>query len=100
MRLCLTGIEDINRRTDLHKLLVRNGGAFAKDLELNSSANVTHLLCGAERGEEVDAKGWTRKMQVAEKANRRGLGTIRMVWEEWFWDCLEFRGAWLRYTSY
>lgn len=45
---------------------------------------VTHLLCS---GDDV-----TDKMKYAEKFNQRGESDIKLVWEEWFWDCVNFGG--------
>lgn len=71
--------------------MTKNGGVFVKDLTSNSK--ITHLLCGSERGEDVDERGWTRKMQHAEKQNGKYQDRkISLVWEEWFWDSIEFGG--------
>ena len=51
---------------------------------LERPVRVTHLLCSGE--EETD------KMVYADKFNKQGEANIKMVWEEWFWDCLEFGG--------
>jgi len=46
---------------------------------------VTHLLCSGN--------GETDKMHYARKFNERGEADIKLVWEEWFWDSLDFGGA-------
>jgi DNA replication regulator DPB11 len=63
------------------------GGMYAKALE--RPIRVTHLLCSG------DAE--TEKMRYAEKFNNAGEARIHLVWEEWFWDSLDFGG---RYPSY
>jgi hypothetical protein len=45
---------------------------------------VTHLLCS---GDEE-----TEKMKYAEKFNKQREAKIWLVWEEWFWDSVEFGG--------
>ena len=80
--LCPSGISDITRRTQINKLLTRHGGAYLKSLE--RPVKVTHLLCS---GDEE-----TEKMVYAEKFNQRGEAKIHLVWEEWFWDSLDFGG--------
>lgn len=80
--LCPSGISDITRRTQINKLLTRHGGAYLKNLE--RPVKVTHLLCS---GDEE-----TEKMIYAEKFNQRGEAKIHLVWEEWFWDSLDFGG--------
>jgi len=46
---------------------------------------VTHLLC---LGDEE-----TEKMKYAEKFNKQREAKIWLVWEEWFWDLMEFGGG-------
>ncbi|KAF7354687.1 hypothetical protein MSAN_01382400 [Mycena sanguinolenta] len=84
--LCISGITDIVKRTKINKMLTANGGTYVKALE--RPVKVTHLLCGAEQTEETD------KMRYAEKFNRAGEANppIQLVWEDWFWDSLEFGG--------
>ncbi|KAF5379657.1 hypothetical protein D9615_005773 [Tricholomella constricta] len=80
--LCPSGITDITRRTQINKLLTAHGGVYLKNLE--RPVKVTHLLCSGD--EETD------KMRYAEKFNSRGEANVHLVWEEWFWDSLEFGG--------
>ena len=82
MVLCPSGISDITRRTKINNLLVANEGTYLKNLE--RPVRVTHLLCS---GDEE-----TEKMLYAEKFNSRGEAKIHLVWEEWFWDSLDFGG--------
>ena len=82
MILCLSGIADILRRTEINKLLTQHQGVYVKNLE--RPVKVTHLLCSGDDE--------TEKMQYAEKFNSRGEAKIHLVWEEWFWDSLEFGG--------
>ncbi|KAK7060262.1 protein kinase activating protein dpb11 [Paramarasmius palmivorus] len=80
--LCLSGIPDIERRLKINKRVVANGGTYVKVIE--RPVRVTHLLCSGD--EETD------KMHYAEKFNSKGEANIKLVWEEWFWDSLEFGG--------
>ncbi|KAF4614207.1 hypothetical protein D9613_008021 [Agrocybe pediades] len=80
--LCPSGITDITTRTRISKLVTAHQGEYVKNLE--RPVRVTHLLCS---GDEE-----TEKMRYAEKFNERGEARIYMVWEEWFWDSLEFGG--------
>ncbi|KAJ7766878.1 hypothetical protein B0H16DRAFT_374721 [Mycena metata] len=84
--LCISGISDIVRRTTINKALTTGGGTYVKDLV--RPVCVTHLLCSGEAGVETD------KMRYADKFNRAGEADppIQIVWEEWFWDSLEFGG--------
>ncbi|KAG6853350.1 hypothetical protein C0991_005081, partial [Blastosporella zonata] len=80
--LCPSGINAITRRTQINKLLTEHGGVYLKNLE--RPVRVTHLLCSGD--EETD------KMRYAEKFNSKGEANVHLVWEEWFWDSLEFGG--------
>lgn len=83
--LCVSGINDIVRRTQINKAVTARGGTYVKALE--RPVRVTHLLCAG------DAE--TDKMRYADKFNRAGEADplIQLVWEEWFWDCIEFGGV-------
>ncbi|KAF9078080.1 hypothetical protein BDP27DRAFT_1310729 [Rhodocollybia butyracea] len=80
--LCISGIPDILRRTEISRIVMTQGGQYVKDL--NRPVRVTHLLCSGDK--ETD------KMHYAEKFNKQGEADIKLVWEEWFWDSLEFGG--------
>ncbi|KJA25092.1 hypothetical protein HYPSUDRAFT_214141 [Hypholoma sublateritium FD-334 SS-4] len=80
--VCPSGITDITRRTQISKILRKHDGIYLKDLE--RPVRVTHLLCS---GDEE-----TEKMRYAEKFNAKGEAKIHLIWEEWFWDSLDFGG--------
>jgi hypothetical protein len=84
-----SGIVDITRRTLINKLLSKQEGEYVKNLE--RPVKVTHLLCSGD--EKTD------KMRYAEKFNSRGEANIRLVWEEWFWDSIEFGGESIHYRN-
>jgi DNA replication regulator DPB11 len=70
-------------RTEINRLVTQNGGKYVKALE--RPVRVTHLLCAGDQ--ETD------KMKYARKFNQRGEANIKIVWQEWFHDCLEYGGA-------
>ncbi|KAH8831551.1 hypothetical protein DL96DRAFT_1705981 [Flagelloscypha sp. PMI_526] len=80
--ICISGLEDVEKRLEIHKLTTRNGGEYKKNLE--RPVTVTHLLCAGDI--ETD------KIKYASKFKRTGESEIHLVWEEWFWDSLEFGG--------
>ncbi|XP_006458959.1 hypothetical protein AGABI2DRAFT_183783, partial [Agaricus bisporus var. bisporus H97] len=80
--LCLSGITDMERRVKINKLVTKHGGVYVKNLE--RPVKVTHLLCSGD--EETD------KMRYAVKFNKRKEAVIHLIWEDWFWDCVEFGG--------
>ena len=85
--MCVSGIEDLDRRTAINRTVTQHGGKYVKNIE--RPVRVTHLLCS---GDEE-----TEKMLYARKFNERGEADITLVWEEWFWDSLDFGGA---YSSF
>ncbi|TFY58573.1 hypothetical protein EVG20_g8092, partial [Dentipellis fragilis] len=82
--LCLSGIEDMERRTEINRIVTAQQGSYVKVIE--RPVRVTHLLCSGDGENETD------KMRYARKFNERGEAKIWLVWEEWFWDSLEFGG--------
>ncbi|KAG2363840.1 hypothetical protein BDR07DRAFT_1281295 [Suillus spraguei] len=80
--LSLSGIDDLEQRANINRILTRHGGTYVKAIE--RPVKVTHLICSGDNE--------TEKMRYADKFNKRGEAKIHVVWEEWFWDCLEFGG--------
>lgn len=80
--VCLSGITDILRRTEISKLVSTHGGTYVAKLE--RPVKVTHLLCSGD--EETD------KMRYAQRFNDKREANIQLVWEEWFWDSLHYGG--------
>jgi DNA replication regulator DPB11 len=87
--LCISGDMERDVRDNIHDLVVQHGGIATKVLE--RPVKVTHLLCV---GDTV-----TEKMKYAEKFNARGEAKVQLVWEEWFWDSLEYGGISYLYPS-
>ncbi|KAF9790343.1 hypothetical protein BJ322DRAFT_1035700 [Thelephora terrestris] len=82
--IALSGVDDANRQKQINQLITYNEGIFAENIE--RPVKVTHLLCS---GDEK-----TENMKYAEKFNNLGEANIKLVWEEWFWDCIHFGGRW------
>ncbi|KAI6143841.1 hypothetical protein EDD17DRAFT_1421986, partial [Pisolithus thermaeus] len=80
--LSMSGIDDADRCAEISRLFTAEQGVYVKNIE--RPVKVTHLLCSGD----VE----TDKMRYAERFNQRGEASIHLVWEEWFWDCLEFGG--------
>ena len=83
VKLCITGMEDINLRNQIHSLLAKEGGVYLKSLD----GTVTHLLCCSP--------DHSAKLKWARDHNRprSQAKQIHIIWEEWFWDSMEFGGA-------
>ncbi|EIN03978.1 hypothetical protein PUNSTDRAFT_93421 [Punctularia strigosozonata HHB-11173 SS5] len=80
--ICQSGDAMPDERSRVAKLVQGEGGEYVKAIE--RPVRVTHLLCsGTEQ---------TDKIRYAKKFNDRGEASIKLVWEEWFWDCVAFGG--------
>ncbi|KAF8526261.1 hypothetical protein BU17DRAFT_62242 [Hysterangium stoloniferum] len=88
VKLCLTGMDNVGMRSKMQVLLIQEGGVYMKSLD----TSVTHLLCCASNSS--DKIQWSKEYNQKFKSRK-----IQMVWEEWFWDSLEFGGRWDE-TSY
>ena len=75
----------------IQKLVESNGGTYVETI--GKGVQLTHLVCGPDRGDKCDERGFTAKMKFVEKLNKVVEEQVQLVWEEWFWDCLEFRGT-------
>ncbi|EKM57882.1 uncharacterized protein PHACADRAFT_26455 [Phanerochaete carnosa HHB-10118-sp] len=82
--LCVSGIEDVARRTEINRLVTSQGGAYVKNIE--RPVRVTHLLCATSIEQPSE------KMQYATKFNARKEADIHIIWEQWFWDCFKLHG--------
>lgn len=85
--IALSSVDDADRQKQINRLITYNKGIFVENIE--RPVKVTHLLCS---GDEK-----TGKMKYAEKFNKSGEADIKLVWEEWFWDCIHFGGTNLPY---
>ena len=81
--VALSGIDDADRENQINRLVTYNKGIFVKSIE--RPVSVTHLLCSGDEN--------TEKVKCAEKFNKKGEADIKLVWEEWFWDCINFGGT-------
>lgn len=99
LKIAVTGIDQIDRRKQIIKYINANGGVYSKDLE----RSCTHLVSVA-RTTDTKSKAsekirWAlREIGECEMARRRGKRVegedFRVVYEEWIWDCVAFRGRW------
>lgn len=85
----VTAIHDSEVKTDIRKRLEKGGGVYVE--EVRKDSHPTHLLCGPDR-EAGGGLGLTEKMRTIQKLNAKSENTIHMVWDDWFWDCINFRG--------
>ncbi|KAI1784898.1 hypothetical protein LXA43DRAFT_1186179 [Ganoderma leucocontextum] len=82
--LCVSGMDDVERRLEVNRELTDAGGTYVK--QIIRPVRVTHLICANT------SEGETDKVHYANKFNQLGEANIRIVWEDWFWDSLKFGG--------
>ncbi len=80
--LSFSGTTNSGRQTEITRKLKQDDGTYLENLE--RPVKITHILCS---GDEE-----TEKIRYARRFNQRGEANIHLVWEEWFWDSLEFGG--------
>ncbi|PFH51104.1 hypothetical protein AMATHDRAFT_80477 [Amanita thiersii Skay4041] len=80
--LSLSGSFDDAKRADIKKRVAQHDGKYLENLE--RPIRITHILCSSN--EETD------KIRYARRFTQRGEANIRLVWEEWFWDSVDFGG--------
>jgi DNA replication regulator DPB11 len=90
-------MDDNKHRDAIGRGIVENGGAYLKSIQKGQvqKGHVTHLLCGGDghgaTSEKIDI---ARKFNEAQARRGEGSSTVHIVWEEWYWDSLEFEGEW------
>ena len=88
--MIITAIHDIEVRNDIRKRLEKGGGVCVEGFRKDFLP--THLLCGPDR-DAGNGSGLTEKMRAVQKLNSKVENKVHMVWDDWFWDCLNFKGT-------
>ncbi|KAG8903637.1 hypothetical protein FRB99_002912 [Tulasnella sp. 403] len=96
--IAITGENNVARRTELGHMINSNGGRYCKNLD----QKVTHLVvCSPPSQDDEPETLETEKIQWARKVNverkKHGVeqdGLIKLVWEEWLWDSVDWKGRW------
>ena len=109
LKIAISGIEDcsspehlsmrelivVARRTAIKNLVNNNGGQYSKDLDRTCTHLVTPTSTSTPKQSEK-VKWALREIASSETAKRRGgkknEHTMKLVYEEWLWDCLGYRG--------
>ncbi|KIR96761.1 DNA replication regulator DPB11 [Cryptococcus deuterogattii 2001/935-1] len=95
-RISMSGIDQMDRRRFLIQLITNNGGEYSKDLDRDCTHLVSaHPTSDKRRSEKVK---WALRENAENEARRRkGVRDERdilIVYEEWIWDCVAYRGRW------
>ncbi|WVF72304.1 hypothetical protein IAT40_007117 [Kwoniella sp. CBS 6097] len=97
LRIAMSGVEPLERRKQLIKYITANGGQYNKDLD----RTCTHLISAKPTSEPRSSEKvkWAlREIADLEARKRRGVRTdeeeMKIVYEEWIWDCVAYKGRW------
>ena len=85
----------VNRRRDIIHWITKCGGLYSKDLDRSCS----HLISAKPTSDSDSSEKvrWAMK-ELADRGSKRMKGKrvdgqdMRIVYEEWIWDCVAFRG--------
>jgi DNA replication regulator DPB11 len=109
LKIAISGIEDctslgnmschgltlVARRKAIKHYVDTNGGEYSKDLDRTCTHLVTPTSTSTPKQSEK-VKWALREIASSEAARRRGgkrnEHTMKLVYEEWLWDCLGYRG--------
>jgi DNA replication regulator DPB11 len=78
-------------------LIIKNGGTLTSE----ATRDLTHVIVfGDNRGEPErenvenrDKIKWARRTNSIAKKESGSTKLIKIVWEEWFWDCIALKGT-------
>ncbi|ORX39769.1 hypothetical protein BD324DRAFT_233372 [Kockovaella imperatae] len=94
LTIAMSGIEPLDRRRQIVQYINDNGGIYNKDL----GRGCTHLIAAkgtTEPGQSEKIK-WAVKENLDRQRKRKKWKVqsddINIVYEEWIWDCVGFRG--------
>ncbi|WVQ78214.1 hypothetical protein IAT38_000297 [Cryptococcus sp. DSM 104549] len=98
LRISLTSVEPTDRRKLLIRYIEAHGGFYSKDLD----RNCTHLVTAKPATEKRPSEKVKWAMQENERMHARhrmgkseeGEHEIKIVYEEWLWDCVAWEGRW------
>ncbi|KDQ15820.1 hypothetical protein BOTBODRAFT_54318 [Botryobasidium botryosum FD-172 SS1] len=87
----------VTKETDKSKLqqmdaaINDGGGTRVRDL----NEDCTHMILSGDASPDSAKVAWARKINEKRKRSKVSpLPEIKIVWEEWLWDCIEFCGRW------
>nr|XP_018263947.1 uncharacterized protein I303_03824 [Kwoniella dejecticola CBS 10117]OBR86105.1 hypothetical protein I303_03824 [Kwoniella dejecticola CBS 10117] len=97
LKIAMSGIEPLDRRKQLIKYIQSSGGQYSKDLD----RSCTHLISAKPTNEPRSSEKvkWAlREIAELEARKRKGVRTdeeeMKIVYEEWVWDCVAYKGRW------
>ncbi|BEI85351.1 hypothetical protein CcaverHIS002_0507520 [Cutaneotrichosporon cavernicola] len=99
LKIAISGIDQLDRRKKIIQLIKDNGGIYSKDLD----RSCTHLVSAhnaLDKSKQSEKIKWALKEQGDRDAGRRrgrryAEEDQAIVYEEWLWDCVAYRGRWL-----
>ncbi|KAL7422194.1 protein kinase activating protein dpb11 [Cryptotrichosporon argae] len=100
LTIAVTGVDNIERRKQIVAQIRAHGGNYSKDLDRNCTHLVSAHWTLDPKGRSSDKVKWALK-ELGERDAKRRAGkrveereSIKIVYEEWLWDCIAYKGRW------
>ncbi|KAK4687729.1 DNA replication regulator DPB11, partial [Tremellales sp. Uapishka_1] len=97
LTISISGIEPLNKRKQVISLIETHGGIYKKNLDRTCTHLISALPTFAKpQSEKVKwALSEIEDGSAKKRAGKRPEGEdLKIVYEEWFWDCIAFEGRW------
>ncbi|TXT13776.1 hypothetical protein VHUM_01143 [Vanrija humicola] len=99
LKISITGIDQLDRRKQIIKLINQEGGVYSKDLDRTCTHLVSAYPTTDPKSKQSEKIKWSVK-ELGDRAMQRRRGKrlddpdMCIVYESWIWDCVGFHGRW------
>ncbi|KAL1411271.1 protein kinase activating protein dpb11 [Vanrija albida] len=99
LKISITGIDQLDRRKQVIKLINEAGGVYSRDLDRSCTHLVSAYPTTDPKSKQSEKIKWAVK-ELGERAMLRRRGRriddadMCIVYESWIWDCVGFHGRW------
>lgn len=88
----------MDRRKEIVKQVNGSGGVYSKDLDRTCTHLISAVLATSDAKSSEKIRWALKENQTRDVARRRGkkadVENIKILYEEWIWDCVAYRGRW------
>lgn len=99
LKISITGIDQLDRRKQIIKLINQEGGVYSRDLDRTCTHLVSAYPTTDPKSKQSEKIKWAVK-ELGDRAMQRRRGKrlddadMCIVYESWIWDCVGFHGRW------
>lgn len=87
----------VERRKKIVQHVNESGGTYSKDLDRSCTHLISAVLATSDAKSSEKVR-WALKENQSREAGRKKARkvdeNIKILYEEWIWDCIAFRGRW------